>query len=274
MPTIVGKEAPSVTLYYYKGNAFSYEFTVSGDIPATDVVAKIIRVGDPDRVGLINFSSGSGVTISGQQIQLDKTASQMVLPVGTFELVMEGAIDGVYMPFIQRSMFVVRDAILQVLPSPAFIIATAISDTQVDVSWDFSEGAVNYVLRRSLDALNWATVYTGPNAFYGDTGLTETTLYYYDVIATAPGKTDSAPVQTNVTTLAASGGGGGGGGGFCYVPEGGNTSDFLVKAGPGDFDVEWVAFEEVPHDHDERYYTKDEIDGLGFGSGGVFTGTI
>jgi hypothetical protein len=274
MPTIVGKEAPSVTIYYYKGNAFSQDFLVSGTVSPDSAIAKIYRVGDPEKQALIQFANGQGLVISGQQIQLDKSATEMILPPGLFEFTMEGVVGGVHYPFVQRSMFIINDAIGQQLLAPAFIISTAISDTQVDVSWDFSDGAVNYVLRRSLDALNWSTVYTGPNAFYGDSGLTASTLYYYQVIATAPGRTDSPPVQTNTTTLAADGGGGGETPGFCWVPAGGNTADFLVKASDDDFDLEWVAFEEVPHDHDERYYTKDEIDGLGFGAGGVYTGTI
>jgi hypothetical protein len=78
-------------------------------------------------------------------------------------------------------------------------------------------------------------------------------------------------IITNATTgLSVSGGGGG----SASFPPGGNLGDYLVKASDADDDVEWVEFEEVPHDHDERYYTKDEIDAMGLGSGGVYTGTI
>lgn len=275
MPTIVGKEAPSVTIYYYKGNPFSKDFEVSGSTPPSYAIAKIYRVGDPERVALIQFTPTDGLAISGQQIQLDKTSQEMIFPPGTYEFTMEGIIGGVHMPFVQRSLFVVNDAIGVQLATPSYIIATAQSDSEITVDWNFSVGATSYTLRRSLDALSWATIYMGPNTMYPDFGLTENTLYYYEVMATTIGASDSGWAITNATTLGVgSPGGGGGGVSGCYVPPGGNTADFLVKKSNADFDSEWVAFEEVPHDHDERYYTKDDIDALNFGSGGVFTGTL
>jgi hypothetical protein len=275
MPTIVGKEAPSITIYYYKGNPFSYTFTVSGNDAPSLAIAKIYRVNDPEKVALIQFTLADGLSISGQNIDLDKTAQEMFMPPGTYEITMEGIVGDVHMPLIQRSLFLINDAIGQQLATPSFIIATAISDSEISVDWNFVTGATSYTLRRSLDALSWATIYTGPNTMYPDFGLTASTLYYYQVMATTVGAADSGWAITNATTLATSGTPpGGGGGGGCSLPPGGNIYDTLAKASAADCDTEWIAFEEVPHDHDGRYYTKDEIDALNFGSGGVFTGTI
>ncbi len=277
MPQIVGKEAPSVTIYYYRGNAFTQTFLVSGNTPASVAVAKIFRRGDPDQIAMIQFTVGEGLVISGQEITLSKSAQEMYFPAGIYEFTMEGVIAGVHMAFVQKSMFVVNDAIGQQLPAPAFIVATAVSDSEINVDWDFAAGAMAYTLRRSIDGITWATIYNGPNTAYNDFGLTASTLYYYDVYATAPGATDSNRVGTNATTFATGstgGGNNGGGGGGCGLPPGGIQYDSLVKASDADCDTEWVSFEEVPHDHDERYYTKDEIDDLNFGSGGVVTGTI
>jgi hypothetical protein len=277
MPQIVGKDTPSVTIYYYKGNAFNWVFTVSGNTPPSLAVAKIFRRGDPDQTAMMQFTAGEGLSVSGQEITLSKTAQEMFFPAGIYEFTMEGVIAGVHSAFVQRSMFVVNDAIGQQLAAPAFIVATATSDSEIGVDWDFSVGAMAYTLRRSIDGITWATIYNGPNTAYNDFGLTASTLYYYDVYATAPGATDSNRVATNATTFAIGGSGGGGGGGTpggCGLPAGGNQYDTLAKASSADCDAEWIAFEEVPHDHDERYYTKDEIDGLNFGSGGVVTGTI
>lgn len=273
MPQIVGKEAPSITIEYYKGNPFSYTFTVSGAIPASNVIARIYRVGDPDKQVIIQFTVDEGLVISGQDIELSKTAQEMIMPPGTYEFAMEGSISGTFAAFVQRSFVLVRDAVGQQLPAPGFIIATAVASDEINIAWGASTAATSYTLQRSLDALAWSTVYTGPNAIFENTGLTPETLYYYRVWATATGYSDSAIIITNATTLAVGGSGGGGGPvSGCYVPVGGNTADYLVKASDADHDVEWVAFEEVPHDHDDRYYTKDEVDALA--NGGVFTGTI
>lgn len=273
MPTIVGKDAASITLEYYKGNPFSYDFTVAGAIPASTAIARIYRVGDPDKTVIIQFAASEGLLIVGQDIQLDKTAQEMIMPPGTYEFAMEGVISGVHSAFVQRSFLIVRDAVGQQLPVPAYLVATALSDSEINVAWGASSGATEYTLQRSLDALAWSTVYNGANAIFEDTGLTESTLYYYRVWASASGYSNSGMIITNATTLAIGGGAGGPVTG-CYVPPGGNTADFLVKASGDDFDSEWVAFEEIPHDHDERYYTRDEIDAMGLGSGGVYTGTI
>lgn len=66
------------------------------------------------------------------------------------------------------------------------LAATPVSSSQIDVTWEFSNGADNYVIYRSLsengryEEVN--TVSAGANT-YQDTGLSSGTTYYYKVLA-------------------------------------------------------------------------------------------
>jgi hypothetical protein len=202
MPTIVGKEASSFTINYYKGNPFVQDFTISGNTPATYAIARIVRINDPEKVSLIQFTSGSGMTINGQILELRKTANDMFLPPGWYEFVMEGVIGGLSLPFVQRSYFIVNDAIGSQIATPGSITATAVSSSQVNLVWAPSYLATSYTLQRSVDGLTWSTVSSGnPNTYYSDTGLSAQTLYYYRVFASSVGSADSGVLVTNVTTL-------------------------------------------------------------------------
>ena len=87
---------------------------------------------------------------------------------------------------------------------PTSILAEAVtgSDTSIYAYWTASSGATSYELQRSLSqSSGFATVYTGPNLSFTDTGLTPGTTYYYRVRASnAAGTSDWTPATYAATT--------------------------------------------------------------------------
>src|SRR5207244_13195144 len=72
------------------------------------------------------------------------------------------------------------------LPSPSTLAATAISRSEIDLSWtDNSANEDGFRIERSTDGTNFAEIATvGPNVTtYADTGLTRNKQYYYRVRA-------------------------------------------------------------------------------------------
>ena len=81
---------------------------------------------------------------------------------------------------------------LPTLDAPGNFAAVA-GDTIVDLSWDASVGADNYVVERDTD-INFGTstqIYSGPLLLFGDTGLVNDTVYYYRIKAEGEGYIDS-----------------------------------------------------------------------------------
>jgi len=241
MPIIVGKEAVSATINYYRGNAFAEVFTVAGAVPPTVASGKISRIGDPDKEAIISFFSGSGLVISGQNITLSKTAQQMILPSGQYELSLEATIGGVSQKMLNNSYLVINDTILTVLPASASIVATAASGVAVNVVWAAIVGATSYRLERSLDGALWSQVYLGPNTTFSDTGLTALTLYYYRVSGSASAMETSPYTQTNITTLVLTSGEG------YFLPSGGTEGQYLEKAGSISGATRWKNFPTIPN---------------------------
>lgn len=70
---------------------------------------------------------------------------------------------------------------------PENLAATAISNSQIDLSWsDNADNESGFKIERSLDGTTWAQIATAAaNATaYSDTGLSASTIYYYQVRAT------------------------------------------------------------------------------------------
>ncbi len=68
--------------------------------------------------------------------------------------------------------------------APTNLVATAISDAQIDVSWTSGAGALNTVVRRKIgsyptDVDDGDEAYNGPAHAFSDTGLDSSTTYYY-----------------------------------------------------------------------------------------------
>jgi hypothetical protein len=84
-------------------------------------------------------------------------------------------------------------------PAPTGLTATAVSTSQIDLSWTDGSGETGYQVQRSPDGTTgWTQVgTTGANVTtFSDTGLAAGTTYYYRVLATNSGG-DSSP--SNVT---------------------------------------------------------------------------
>jgi len=71
------------------------------------------------------------------------------------------------------------------LPAPSNLTATAVSFSQIDLSWIGSLGADGYELERSTNGITYSLLATvGPNTTsYSDMGLSQSTTYYYRVRA-------------------------------------------------------------------------------------------
>ena len=91
------------------------------------------------------------------------------------------------------------------LSTPANFTATSGQDSRIPLSWDSVTGATGYTLQQSTDQTNWSNVsgYGGTATNYTVTSLTNNTLYYFRVQATASGYSPSAWVQTSATPAAA-----------------------------------------------------------------------
>lgn len=77
--------------------------------------------------------------------------------------------------------------------------------TSVVLSWTSVVNATAYVIERSANGTTgWAIVYTGALLTFTDSGLANSTQYFYRLKATATGYTNSAYSSVNITTAAAS----------------------------------------------------------------------
>lgn len=95
------------------------------------------------------------------------------------------------------------------LSAPGSFNASAVSDTQINLSWAAVANATNYVVDRATNVgfttgVNLA-IYSGSGTSFNNTGLTATTAYYYRIRATAAGYIDSDYSTANATTQAAGG---------------------------------------------------------------------
>jgi lysophospholipase L1-like esterase len=90
-------------------------------------------------------------------------------------------------------------------PAPATLTATAVSTSQVDLSWSAVAEATGYRVERSTDGTTWAAVadLAGGVSSHRDTGLSAATTYHYRVVATnAGGDSPPSPVATATTDTA------------------------------------------------------------------------
>jgi lysophospholipase L1-like esterase len=89
--------------------------------------------------------------------------------------------------------------------APATLTATAVSTSQVDLSWSAVADATGYRVERSTDGATWASLaeLAGSVTSHSDTGLAPGTTYRYRVVATnAGGESAPSPVATATTPAA------------------------------------------------------------------------
>jgi hypothetical protein len=82
-------------------------------------------------------------------------------------------------------------------PVPTGLTATAVSSSQINLSWSASTGATSYNVLRG-----GSTVGTPSGTTFNDTGLTASTSYTYRVQAVSAGGTSASSSPSSATTLA------------------------------------------------------------------------
>jgi hypothetical protein len=104
--------------------------------------------------------------------------------------------------------------------------AAAASSSGINLTWsDRSYGEDGFKIERKMDVGGmYAQVATtaANTTTYGDTGLDESTTYYYRIRSYNGTNNSDFSLEVSATTPAPSSGGGGGGGGPCFI----TTADF------------------------------------------------
>jgi len=104
---------------------------------------------------------------------------------------------------------------------PSGLSASAVSASQINLIWtDNSSIETGFRIERKTGAGGTYSEIGTPTAnttTYNDTGLSESTTYYYRVRAYNTSGNSSYSDEANATTPASSSGGGGGGGGGCFI---------------------------------------------------------
>src|SRR5205085_2856370 len=97
-------------------------------------------------------------------------------------------------------------AIALVPMAPTSLSATAMSSSQINLSWtNNATNADSYTVERSPDGSSWAVVTSslpGTATSYGNTGLSPSTTYYYRVKATNAAGSSGYSNTASATTLA------------------------------------------------------------------------
>ncbi|HUO50194.1 MAG TPA: fibronectin type III domain-containing protein, partial [Candidatus Paceibacterota bacterium] len=118
--------------------------------------------------------------------------------------------------------------------TPTNLSATAVSSSQINLSWTASTdnvGVTSYTIYR-----NGTQIGTSATNSYNDSGLSASTQYSYTVSASdAAGNTSSQSTSASAVTQMASGGGGGGGSGslLTYGPDAYGTTWKPLRIGAG-----------------------------------------
>ena len=66
---------------------------------------------------------------------------------------------------------------------PGNVQAQAISQNQINISWNAALNAANYLIYRSADGTDFFEIANTTATSYNNTGLTDNTKYYYQVVA-------------------------------------------------------------------------------------------
>ncbi len=85
--------------------------------------------------------------------------------------------------------------------APTGLTATAVSQTQVNLSWTAAAGATSYtILRATVSGGPYTAVGTSTTTSFSNTGLTCNTTYYYVVVAVSGGCSSGNSAQAQATT--------------------------------------------------------------------------
>lgn len=84
---------------------------------------------------------------------------------------------------------------------PLAPFATNVTANGATINWVVTPGATFHTVERSTDNVSFTQVYTGSDFSFDDTGLSNTSLYYYRLVAGNPKGGLSVPSETTIITL-------------------------------------------------------------------------
>jgi hypothetical protein len=175
-----------------------FEITnASSSIPGTDSVTNTM-LGTDIKVGSLNSLTTTNKSSVQAAINELKSILDGIVSSGSGG---SGAGTGIDKDYIS----------LPVLSTPGTFTATAVSDSQVNLTWTDISGEVNYIIQRSTNQTSGYSTISSPAASstaYSDTGLTESTQYFYRLKAVGNAWTtrDSQWTFANATTTSSGGG--------------------------------------------------------------------
>jgi fibronectin type 3 domain-containing protein len=86
--------------------------------------------------------------------------------------------------------------------TPTGVVATAVSPSEIDLSWNVVTGATGYVVRRATTIGGpYSIVGTPTSASFNDSGLAPATPYYYTLTASIGAETSAPSAPVSATTL-------------------------------------------------------------------------
>ncbi len=208
-----GLSAATAYFYVIKATATSLKSALSSEVSATTLLASPTGVGasaaSPSEIdltwtavsGATSYVVERATTSGGPYTTIGSPTSAHFASTGlaaatTYYYVVE-AVDasGTSGPSGEAS------ATTQ-LAAPSGIVATAVSTSEIDLTWGAVSGATGYIVQRATTSGGpYTTVATPASASFADTGLASATTYYYVVKATAPSVTSGASTQASATTV-------------------------------------------------------------------------
>jgi hypothetical protein len=139
------------------------------------------------------------------------------------------------------------------VPAPPSSLSTAAaSSSKINVTWsDSSYGEDGFKIERKMD-VGGIYVQIGATAanttIYRDTGLDESTTYYYRIRSYNGNNNSDFSAEVSATTSAPSSGGGGGGGGGCFISTAGfgshldSSADFIGEHESAKIVTRWMLY--------------------------------
>lgn len=115
--------------------------------------------------------------------------------------------------------------------TPTNLQATAVSDTQVNLTWSASNDPVTGIKQYSIYRNN-AQIGTATSTSFGDSGLSAHTQYSYEVVAVSGGGKTTGSSSVNVTTLNSPSPSGGGSGSSSGSTSGGTGTPSVASLPP------------------------------------------
>jgi hypothetical protein len=157
----------------------------------------------------VKYSTDGGITFSANEQAMPTSAYQNMSvavdgngPGGKVHLI--GSFYFTSGDFSQTTLYATANSITN-LPAPANLVATPVSQTEIDLSWTApAPGADQYQISRSPTGADGSftplTTVAGNITTFANTGLSGNTAYYYQVTATKSGYNASGPSNTASAT--------------------------------------------------------------------------